>query len=154
MPTWRIRVNGVPSVKQHYGWNVPSNSASAAPAMVLTSEQLSGGCERAVGAPRAGALITDGPQWEQHVNNEQQGSKWAAPVIANEQFVVLTGPRTTPAVFRTNSVHPPVTMPNVYASTMIDKSQSGKGKVPRPFVTPTPPPAIIYSLYGGGNTGQ
>jgi hypothetical protein len=157
--TWRMKVNGVPTRRPHYGDTpnneIVSNGASYMPAEPATPEQAYGGSVVVLGHRGMVSMSAD-PQMANYLPTEQVPSRWAPPVAGNVLVPVLTNnlPPTGPHNPQTSPIHIPVPISGprgLSASRVLQLNQGSHGRRGRTgLANPTPLVRPKFRLRGGG----
>lgn len=161
MPTYRMKVNGVPTGRPHYGDTpgnqIQGNGASYMPAEPLTPEQAFGGTVTVIGHRGMIARSAD-PAMANYLPTQQIPSRWAPPVAGNPLVVVLTDndPPTGPHNPQTSPIHIPVPIAPPYGLSASRVLQLNTGSHGRRGHTGTanPTPLVVpkFRLRGGGTS--
>lgn len=160
MPTWRMKVDGVPVARPHYGDTpgnqVVGNGASWMPAEPATPEQAFGGTVEVLGH-RGAIAISQDPQMANYLPSQQVPSRWAPPVAGNVCVPVLTD--NAPPVGNVNPwsrpEHVPVPISPPYglsAARLLQLSKGGHGRRQRTGVANPVPKVTPKFAYRGGGT--
>jgi len=161
MATWRMKVDGVPQGRPHYGdtpGNVQrSNGAAYMPAEPLTPEQAYGGSVVVLGH-RGMLTLSQDPQMANYLPTQQVPSRWAPPVAGNVLVPVLTA--NAPPVGNVNPStrpeHVPVPISAPYGlstSQALERSEGGRGRRGHlGMANPSPVVVPRFALRGGGTS--